>query len=377
MKSFAQKVRTAQYLATNAGPLWIKRFLRNLSPETTLALVKELERNGMPTALNLEIPSWRVEQIVARTVTLEPASTVTIPSSGPLPEEAHGWLPYRARELQGVTLDVDSGLAFASDLVIAQSGSGTRASRDAAFVSGATVRIKSQRPTILNSPIAPVGDVHHHYHFMLETLPRMLHAKEHYGTITFVTSSELPSKYQRLFESLELSVENRPRGDVLIPSRLVLVDQPDLFWPRRVDLHVLSRSMLNGYGTLTPRAKIYLERGASSRQPANEADLVLALGQHEFENVNLAELEIQNQWLLISSAQIVVSPHGASLATIPALSRGSRVVELSSGDQFERCYQRMSALTELDYHFVQIPGLESSPSGNALCLLDVELDSLL
>lgn len=320
----------------------------------------------MPTALNLEIPSWRVEQIVARTVTLEPASTVTIPSSGPLPEEAHGWLPYRARELQGVTLDVDSGLAFANDLVVAQSGSGTRASRDAAFVSGATVRIKSQRPTILYSPIAPVGDVHHHYHVMLETLPRMLHARSTNPNVKFLTTATIPDRYMNLFHELDLTIEHRDTGDVVIGNPLVLVDQPDLFWPRAADVDILSHiATTNEDDAPGPYQRIYLQRGSAFRQPSNESELESLLTEHGFRSVDLGGMRVLDQLILVSKAQTVVAPHGASLSSISALPAGRRVLELSSGEGFEPCYRRLATLRKLQYQFLALTGSESREYGDA------------
>lgn len=366
MKYLRAKVQTAQYLSKNMGPLWAKRFLRNLSAERILALVHELERNGMAVELDLEIPSWRAEQVVATAKTLELARTITIPESPPLHEEAHGWHPYRARELQGVTLDVDSGLAFAGEQVIAQSGSGTRASRDASFVSGATVRINKTKPIILNRPIAPLGDVHHHYHVMLETLPRMLHARALNPEVHFVTSSEIANRYQELFEELGLRIQHHQPGSVLLGHPLVLVDQPDLFWPRQADLTALRSAF--GTGNVQPTRDLYISRGTNFRQPAKESELQDTLHDAGFECLDLADYSIKDQWAIAQTARAVAGPHGASLWIAAGMQPHSKLLELSSGEYFENCYRRIATLNELNYQFVHMPGSESQAYGNALAL---------
>lgn len=364
MTSFAEKLQAARYLSANAGSLAIKRFLRNLSPERNLALVHDLERMGMATQLDLEIPSWRTEQIVASTITLEPATAITIPANAPLSEDAHGWLPYRVRELQGVALDVESGLAFTSQQVIAQSGSGTRASRDASFVSGATIRVEKTQPVIVNGPIAPIGDVHHHYHVMLETVPRMLHAKRMNPDVRFATAATINERYQTLFGDLELAIDLHPPGTVLIGNPLVLVDQPDLFWPRMADLTAL-REVFQPE-PVRPIGAVYFSRGTAFRQPANEPELQQALHDAGFEVVALTDYSLQDQWAIAFGAQTTAGPHGAALWATAALQPGTSLVELSSGEFFEGCYRRIAHLNEANYHYVALPATRSQPFGDAL-----------
>jgi hypothetical protein len=366
VSSFTEKLRSARYLSSNAGQLGARRLLRNLTPERTLALVRELERNAMPVELDLEIPSWRTEQVVSRVKTIEPASVITIPPNPPLDEEAHGWAPYRARELQGVTLDVDSGLAFVSHQVIAQSGSGTRASRDAAFVSGASVRLQKTRPSIVNHAIAPLGDVHHHYHVMLETLPRMLHARAMNPDVRFVTSSAIADRYQMLFDDLHLSIQRCDPGEVLIGNPLVLVDQPDLFWPRQADLAALH--LVHESPDSPPTRFLYLPRGVPSRETKNEASLENELSKNGFDIIYMNDLSIREQWRVASEAQCIVGLHGAALTSVAVTPPDSSLVEISSGERFEGCYRRIAKLKSNPYFFFHLTGSSSQPFGDAIDL---------
>lgn len=364
MSTFAEKLNTARYLSRQVGPLWAKRILRNLSPDQSLAIIHELERNGMVTELNLDIPGWRTEQLVVRCHTIEPAATLTIPFQPPLGVEAHGWQPYQARELQGVSLDIDSGLAFSANRVIAQSGTGTRASRDAAFVSGATARVVKTRPTIINQPIAPLGDVHHHYHFMIETLPRMLHAREMNPSVEFVTSTTISPRYLDLLDQLQFRIQCRRPGEIVIGNPLVLVDQPDLFWPRQSDLLVLRESL--GDTNAPADRLLYLSRGSSSRKPANENDLERELASAGFEVLDYSHYTIQEQWTMAQEARVLAGPHGAALVAVSAMAPDAKLFELSSGELFESCYRRIAQMLQVRYRFVPLPACPSVPFGNSL-----------
>ena len=370
MSDFREKLTTARYLSKNAGPLWAKRILRNLSPERSLALVHELEREGMAVELNLEIPSWRTDQIVTKSVLLEPASTILIPPVAPLEEDAHGWPPYRARELQGVTLDVDSGLVFAGEQVIAQSGSGTRASRDAAFVSGATIRVSKTQPITVNDPIAPLGDVHHHYHVMLETLPRMLHARELNPDVRFVTTADISHRYRALFEQLDFRITFHSPGSVLIGHPLVLVDQPDLFWPRKADISALRHAL--GETAHQPTKMLYFPRGSTFRRPDDEDRLQDSVAAAGFQIIELNQYSLREQWLLAQEALLIAGPHGAALWTVGGMKKRATLIELSSGELYEGCYRRVATLNDVVYRFAALKGSASKLFGAALdaeCLL--------
>ena len=354
--------------------------LEHLKPETSLDLVRRLERQGMAIELDLDVPNWRVESILKSRTIIAPAQTITIPAQGDdFPEEAHGWPEFSARVLANVHLDVDSALVFAGDRVIAQSGTGTRAARDAAFVSGAAVRVSRQQPSKASGPIAPLGDVHHHYHVMLETLPRMLHARAAQPDVTFVTSAPIHQRYRVLFEELGLTIETHPRGTVLASDDLVLVDQPDLFWPRPADIDVVRQALGGEAASRTHSELIYVGRRASARSIIDESALENHLVERGFRSVHLEEMSIRDQVGLFTQALGVVAPHGAGLAGIAFLRPGARVIEFTSGEFFEHCYRRVAIYLDIDYRLVRIPADETAPFGrghDAAPVLDRQIQDL-
>lgn len=341
--------------------------LEHLKPETSLDLVRRLERQGMAIELDLDVPNWRVERILKSHTIIAPAQSITIPAQGDgFPEEAHGWPQFSARVLANVHLDVDSALVFAGDRVIAQSGTGTRAARDAAFVSGATVRVSREQPTKASGPIAPLGDVHHHYHVMLETLPRMLHARAAQPDVTFVTSAPIHERYRVLFEELGLTIATHPQGAVLESDHLVLVDQPDLFWPRRADVDAIRQALGRAATHHTPTELVYISRRASARSIIDESALENHLVEQGFRSVQLEEMNIRGQIDLFTQTRVVVAPHGAGLAGIAFLPPGARVIEFTSGELFEHCYRRVAQYLAIDYRLVRISADETSPFGHGI-----------
>lgn len=351
-----------------------ERRLTTMSPEATQFVVRTLERQGMPVQLDLAVPGWRRDAVVAVSSRLAASEELVVPAQPcGLPEERHAWPALHARRLKGAVLDVDSGLVFAGDRVIAQSGTGTRASRDAAFVSGATVRVtRSHAPRAgimrdATQPVAPLGDVHHHYHVLIETLPRLARIAAFAPETRIVTSAEIPERYQDLIASLGLVVEQMPSGAVL-SGEIVLVDQPELFWPRPSDLRTVSDALASGERDTDPgepRKRLYISRRAGSRSLEDEAELEERLQAEGFESVCLEQLPIEEQVRLFEGASVVVAPHGAGLSNIVFMTSGSRVIEITTGELYEQCYRRMSAALNLDHHVILIPGSTAEPFGRA------------
>ncbi len=337
-------------------------------PKADHEAVKELERRGLPTSLDLSVPGWRAARITTDTRLIAPSQTITIPAqpSG-LPEEQHSWPEFNARTLTGCVLDVDSGLAFTDGRVIAQSGSGTRASRDAAFVSGATFRITDTTPESISGPVAALGDIHHHYHVMIETLPRMLHARDYCADVTFVTSEQVSERYRVMFDSLNLEVKTISAGTVLAPESLVLVDQPELFWPRPADIAAIRKAFSND---AEPLRSIYVSRRNAARSIENESDLEREMESRGFTTVLLEDMTIQQQIELFASTRTVVAPHGAGLTGIAFMAPGTTVIEITSGEVFENCYRRIAAISDLDYTMVHISSSASAPYGAAVDAID-------
>jgi len=266
-------------------------------------------------------------------------------------------------------IDVDSGLIFAQERVIAQSGSGTRAARDAAFVSGATVRVTQATPQSFTGPVAPLGDVHHHYHVMLETLPRILLALKADLNTTFVTSTSIHPRYREVLDAWAVRVQTMEPGTLLSPDTVVLVDQPELFWPRPSDIDALRAAFRLSETQGDATDQIYISRRKVARAIEGEEELEKQMRDRGFRPVLLEELSIFEQAALFARSSVVIAPHGAGLSGIAFMPQGSKVFEISSGEAFENCYRRIAAICNLDYNLLLVEGRSGTEFGTAESIL--------
>ena len=192
----------------------------------------------------------------------------------------------------------------------------------------------------------------------------MLHARELNPDVRFLTAADIPNRYVELFKQLNLRIKYYPPGSVLIGHPLVLVDQPDLFWPRKADLSVLRQTL--GESDEQPVRNIYFPRGSYFRSPVGEDCLLEEMTKAGFEIVELHRYSICDQWAIGRNARVVAGSHGASLWVTAAMVRGTTVLEVTSGHLFEQCYRRISHQAHLRYCLIQSQGSASSPFGQAL-----------
>lgn len=361
--SLADKARTAKYLVNSAMHSWSGRAISGLSPRRAHDLTRELERAGTTLELDLDTPSWRTDRIVGRTSLIDDIHTISLPAHDPLVRESRTWQRYQVRQLHDVAVDVSSGLVFSADRVIAQSGGGTRTARDSSFVSGATFRVKQGPRKDSTSVVSPLGDLWHHYHFMIETLPRMLHAQAFEPNVLFVTSQPIPDRYQVLLDRLSLPVQVLEHGVVLAAKTVILVDPPERFWPRPADVSVL-RSALGTFET--EGSKYFLGRNNASRRPGDEVELGAELRHLGYTPIELAEYPVLQQWEIVARASAVVGAHGAALSNIAAMNPGTHVVEITSGELFESCYRRLAEVSTIKYRIAYTHGSPNDPFGHAL-----------
>ena len=325
-----------------------------------------LERCGAPEVLDIEVPSWSTRDLAIESKVVSEATEMAVPACGQfLPEQRHVWEALRLWTMGRVLVDVDSGLAFHGDCVLAQSGGGARWVRDAAFISGAFIRSQRGATERREHPVAVLGDTHHHYHFLIETLPRVLELLRQDPRTEFITSQSLSPTAEAALSHVGVTVARVPINSVIDAGEFRICDHPDRFWPRPSDLALIRDAYVDWMspGFLDPADAIYIFRSRSSRSPEGEADLHDLLHGLGVEVLHLQDFTLQEQIERTSRAGLVIGPHGAGLSNIAFLQPGATVVELTSGQGFEPCYRRMAASLNLSYEFVLIPGGPLTPYG--------------
>lgn len=359
---------------------WREAFLKKMKPANFYGLVHALERVGAPEELNLDTSSWRTDAIQLDFSVVEEPTSILIPEvSGFFEAESFSWPALKLRTLKGVSIDVDSGLIFSGDRVISQSGGGVRWSRDAAFISGGYFRYRSIDSIPESGVVAHLGDMHHYYHFLSETLPRVLHITRLHSDVTFVTSQNPPAYVGQVLHSLDIRFRILARGTLLKADRTLLCDHPFRFWPRLTDLHALRTAFADELSrdAVSDGRIVYVSRSRSSRSLGDEQKLERALKNNGVEVFFLETMPLREQIRVISNARMVISPHGAGLADIAFMNPQTRVLELSSGEGFEQCYRRMAAALQLRYSYFPLVGSAEAPYGVATDLvIDEVLDRI-
>jgi hypothetical protein len=363
------KAQNAAYLVKTKTQSLVGFAVQSLPAAWTDWLLHRIERLGSPENLDLTIPSWRTETLISQVVQLSedeilellPTSDNDVEQSG---ERIH-LPPLRSWRLQNISLDVDSGLVFSGKRVIQQSGGATRSAKDAAFISGGYLRYLRRDSVEIKDAIAPLGDTWHHYHFLIETLPRALHALQVEPSTIFVTSQEPSSAAREVLNALEIPIKLTQRDTVYSASNLILVDNPIKFAPRTTDLKILKTSIQAAFNIKdnVPQSSIYISRSQSDRSLKDEAVLERALNDHGVQIVHMQSLSVSEQFHAVANALTIVGPHGAGISNLILLPEGGRVIELTSGDRFESCYRNMCAALKHNYRLVHIPGSQESPDG--------------
>ena len=214
------------------------------------------------------------------------------------------------------------------------------------------------RVAVLATPSAQ----HNYYHWMMELLPRLQTLKM--------------SGYD-LVEDIDYYFVNSTAGSFQmetlkacgIPFNKII----DSIWHPHVsasELVVISRTGVNGFFDIhtinflrnlfadhlqTHKSrKIYLNRrNVRHRRILNEDELETVLFEYGFESVSLDNLTVAEQAELLSSAEMVVSGHGASLTNLIFCQPGTKILELFQHNNIHPIYWGISNLLDLDYHYAK------------------------
>lgn len=104
----------------------------------------------------------------------------------------------------------------------------------------------------------------------------------------------------------------------------------------------------------TPHRRVYISRkkARNKRAVVNEAELLELLGRFNFESVVLEDLSLRDQIVLMSTAEILVAPHGAGTLHCTFMPERTTVIELFSPKFVNPCMMNVSRLLHQDHHMV-------------------------
>jgi hypothetical protein len=172
------------------------------------------------------------------------------------------------------------------------------------------------------------------YHWLIESLPRLIAQREHWGKSNILLPQKIPNAWFRdwIHSISGGKIVELERGITIInnvtftenPQTMLKFSSPDLSELASYFSHYLDlkNSSVN-------KSLIYVSRrNAGHRHISNEIELISrleAVGFHSFEMENYV---FPDQVRLFSNADVVVSQHGAGLANAVFMKPGSTLIEI-------------------------------------------------
>lgn len=216
-----------------------------------------------------------------------------------------------------------------------------------------------------------------YYHWMMELIPRIeiLQASNNalFDTIDYFYINWSRTNYQKeTLRALGIPSEkiiDEHRHPHVCARELVVISRTrngmDCFF-RPETLHFI-RNLFKGNLHQVNTRRIYLNRrNVLYRKILNEDQLEALLCKYGFESVSLDSMSVSQQAELLSSCEMVVSPHGASLTNLVFCSEGAKVLELFQADNVHPMYWGMSNILNLDYHYLKSKSLKDTMKADAL-----------
>ncbi|MCZ4500707.1 MAG: hypothetical protein JWQ74_3262 [Marmoricola sp.] len=126
-----------------------------------------------------------------------------------------------------------------------------------------------------------------------------------------------------------------------------------------------------------PGRHLYLSRqaGRNNRAIVNEAEVLAMLRPLGFDVVDPGTLPVADQIRLFAEADVIVAPHGASLANLPFCSPGSTLLELFPSQSMVADYWKMTCGVEgLEYQYLSGTGPAAGTRREAFVVADITVD---
>ncbi|MBP1966971.1 glycosyltransferase family 61 protein [Paenibacillus aceris] len=221
-------------------------------------------------------------------------------------------------------------------------------------------------PVYLNKTVAYLSFRYpnNYFHWMFDVLPRIALLRECKVNIDkYVISPPGNFPYKEMLRALGI-----PEKKVIIASedfhikanKVVVVDKYSKWAPY---VHVYPEwtskflrdelSGCNTKGTSKKYERLYVSRAhAGGRKMTNEDEVVRCLESHGFHCIHPDTMSFAEQIRAFQSADIIVSPHGASLANLVFTKPGTKLIEIFSPNYVRDYYLVIAAHMKLDYYYL-------------------------
>ena len=205
------------------------------------------------------------------------------------------------------------------------------------------------------------------YHWLIEDLPTFIQCLDYFPDRPVLVYKNAPKYVHDFLESIPNRIEYTDK--FFAATKLASVTRgDDVGWPLESDVNVLLE-FFNSERRSDEGNKLYISRKNSSRSPANESRVEEILKGRGFEIVQTEDLHLREAINLISTADVLMGPHGAGLSGQIWMNSGSRCIDLAASSYWTEDIYRLSSI--LNHQYIPfIYGAETQNEVNTKSLVD-------
>lgn len=197
-----------------------------------------------------------------------------------------------------------------------------------------------------------------YFHWLSDVLSKLYAMRDRINDFVLL----LPAQYQSApFVEASLNAFEVNKIEFIQPNEVLTVDRLTIATPIAPSGHFredvikgVRRVLLERYGAKQrPARRLYLSRSrAPKRRVVNEVEVLALMRELGFEIVFAEDLTFSEQVNLASTANLLVSNHGAGLTNMLFLPEGANVLELRHrNDAVNNCYFTLASALGLNYFY--------------------------
>ena len=225
--------------------------------------------------------------------------------------------------------------------------------------------------------------VENYYHWLADTLPRLLVLRELHPNMRLQLPQPLPPKQLPEYIRLTAAALGFTQYVPVNPQQILhaeCVVVPELTaTPIKQNPELIKQvrsELLAAYGPAPAPAtrRIYAARSATGvRKIVNEAEVDGLMSEFGFEKVYFERLSFLEQIQLMHETSVLLGVHGAGMSNMFFLQDGAKVLELLDKKHQIHCYYWLASCFELPYYLVPCHGVNPEKTSHSDMLVDVAL----
>ena len=225
--------------------------------------------------------------------------------------------------------------------------------------------------------------VENYYHWLIDTLPRLLVLRQTRPNVLLLLPQPLsPKKLPDYItcsaailgftQYLPVNTRQILRADCVVLPELTaasLTQNPELIRQVRTELTVALQPKL-----VSATRKIYAARASSGvRNIQNALEVEMMLQRWGFEKVYFEQLSFLEQVQLMHETVVFLGVHGAGMTNMLFLQQKAKVIELLNEEYGDLCYFRLASCLTLPYFCVPCSGLNQELANQSNIIVNLKL----